>query len=105
MDNELDQRLARMEKALAELREEMERQATQLQRNHGLIVEFIDIVSSTEEPEETPLAPLLERLTGRLEHFISVSEKSAASIDKVAEFFKLQESGASRPKLKDSVSR
>ena len=85
-DNSIDQRLARIEDAIEALRQEMQQQAMQLRRNHGLIVEFIDIVSKAEETEGASEAPLLEALTARIEHLTSVCDKSAATAERISQF-------------------
>jgi hypothetical protein len=84
MNNELEQRLARLENTIGQLQVQMRGQETLLRRNHELLVEFMDVMTKPEAEGET-LEALLTQLIGRLNRLGDLSEKSLAAIDQLSD--------------------
>jgi GTP1/Obg family GTP-binding protein len=101
MNHDFDQRLTRIEMGLDELRSDMAQHATQLRRNHSLLVEFIEIVSKAEEPTDgLQLERLLEQFVLRMDQLTDSSEKNTAVIDTIAKrLFEQEASIRNLPKL------
>lgn len=85
MDIDLDRRLARIEKGIDGLREDIERQTNQLSDNRGLIVELMDILTKPEEPDGEPLGALLQRLIGHMDRVAGLSGETLAAVKTIAD--------------------
>ena len=85
MDNELDRRLARIEMGIEGLRQEIERQTSQLSDTQGLIVDLAEVLTKPVEGEGEPLGALLQRLISHMDRVVGVSEATMAAVKKIAD--------------------
>ena len=85
MDNELDRRLARIEKGIEGLRQEIERQTSWLSDTQGLIVDLAEVLTKPVEGEGEPLGALLQRLISHMDRVVGVSEATMAAVKKIAD--------------------
>ena len=85
MDNELDRRLARIEKGIEGLRQEIERQTSQLSDTQGLIVDLAEVLTKPVEGEGEPLGALLRRLISHMDRVVGVSDATMAAVKKIAD--------------------
>jgi hypothetical protein len=85
MDNELDRRLARIEKGIEGLRQEIERQTSRLSDTQGLIVDLAEVLTKPVEGEGEPLGALLQRLISHMDRVVGVSEATMAAVKKIAD--------------------
>ena len=85
MDNELDRRLARIEKGIEGLRQEIERQTRRLSDTQGLIVELAGGLTKPVEGEGEPLGALLHRLIDHVDRIAGVSELTMAAVKAIAD--------------------
>ena len=83
MDNELDGRLRRLEVGLEQQRELRDRQATQQERTHGLVLELKQLMTAP-EPEGLPLGVLLAQLVDGINNNIAIAGQTLTAIEALA---------------------
>ena len=83
MDNELDGRLRRLEVGLEKQHELLDRQATQQEQTHRLVLELKQLMTAP-EPEGLPLGALLAQLVDGINNSNVIARQTLTAIEALA---------------------